>query len=93
MVAGFAVFLLNGGGLLRAYPTVPIVLLSIGTFFFGMGEWINHPLKTVLMEGNAYRPGGVLTGHPRRAGLAGTLFDMLGIGLIGFGVWRLIRGA
>lgn len=44
MVAGLAVFLLAGGGLLPALPVKPTLLVSLGAFFFGLGEWVNHPL-------------------------------------------------
>ena len=49
MAAGLFLFLLSGAGLLKEFPTLPTAAIAIGVFFFGMGEWINHPLQTALM--------------------------------------------
>lgn len=84
MVVGFIVFLLSGMGMLKAYPTLPTAQISLGIFFFGIGEWINHPLQTRIA---AF---GVITGHPRNTSISGVLFDLLGIALIGFGTYQLL---
>jgi len=86
-----AVFLLTGTGVLKAFPTAATALISLGTFFIGLGEWINHPLQTGFLPPNVYHPGGVLTGHPRRTSLIGNLFLLLGAILIGFGLFKLFR--
>lgn len=88
MVVGIVVFLLAGAGLLKAYPTVPTALISLGTFFVGVGEWINHPLQTAIMPAAIGRPGGVIAGHPRNAKFAGIAFDIFGIILIVFGGYK-----
>lgn len=67
------------------------LLLSLGLFFIGIGEWINHPLQTSLMHPTVYAPsGGVITGHPRRASALGNLFDVLGFLLIGVAVVKIV---
>lgn len=88
MVVGIVVFLLAGAGLLKAYPIAPTSLISLGTFFIGVGEWINHPLQTAIMSPTIGRPGGVITGHPRNAKFGGIAFDIFGIVLIGFGGYK-----
>lgn len=90
MAGGLFMLLLAGAGLLKEFPTVPTAAISLGVFFFGMGEWINHPLQTQLMPPSAYFPGGVITGHPRKASAAGTFFDVLGLLLIGFVLYKLL---
>jgi hypothetical protein len=45
MAVCIAVFLLNGAGLLHVLPTIPTTIISLGGFFVGFGEFINHPLK------------------------------------------------
>ncbi|MEI2635587.1 MAG: hypothetical protein V9E92_01830 [Methylotenera sp.] len=82
MVVGIVVFLLAGAGLLKAYPAIPTSLISLGAFFIGVGEWINHPLQTKL------HPIGIIRGHPRNAKFGGIAFDILGACLIIFGCYK-----
>lgn len=84
MAGGFTVFLLTAAGLLPALPVKPCLLISLGTFFFGLGEWRNHPLQTRI-AGNFK-----ITGHPRAANGVGSVFDLLGLALIGYGLWQLL---
>jgi hypothetical protein len=86
MVVGIVVFLLCGAGLLKAFPILPTAMLSLGCFFIGLGEWINHPQRTAI---RTVFPAGIITGHPRSANALGIGFDLLGAGLIGFGLYRL----
>lgn len=88
MVVGIVIFLLTGAGLLKAFPTMPTALVALGTFWLGIGEWINHPLQTILKAADASFPGGVLTGHPRNPKPLGLVFDLLGIVLIIFGGYK-----
>ncbi|MHB0926907.1 MAG: hypothetical protein ACYC1F_10425 [Gallionellaceae bacterium] len=85
MVAGFAVFLLAAAGLLPSLPVKPALLVALGTFFFGLGEWCNHPLQTHLHLNIK------ITGHPRRLCISGIAFDLLGFALIAIGLWHLLR--
>ncbi len=85
MAAGFAVFLLAGAGLLHALPATPTLLISLGVFFFGLGEWRNHPLQERV--GLGFK----ITGHPRSASFSGTAFDLIGLGLASAGAWHLLR--
>ncbi|WP_426993745.1 hypothetical protein [Methylomonas sp. CM2] len=90
MVVSFVVFLSAGAGVLSAFPTIPTAVISLGCFFVGLGEWINHPLQTALMSATAYHPGGVITSHPRNPRFVGVAFDVLGAILIVFGLYRLL---
>ena len=85
MAGGFAVFLLAGAGLLHALPVKPTLLISLGVFFFGLGEWRNHPLQQRV--GIGFK----ITGHPRSASLGGVIFDVIGLALIATGVFYLLR--
>ncbi|MDX8386123.1 MAG: hypothetical protein R8M11_06360 [Gallionella sp.] len=88
MVVGFVIFVLAGMGVLKSFPTAPTALISLGIFWIGVGEWINHPLQTTLMPASARLPGGIVTAHPRSSAIIGVLFDILGFGLIIFGVYK-----
>ncbi len=90
MVVSVVVFLSAGAGLLREFPTVPTATISLGGFFIGIGEWINHPLQTALMRATASFPGGVLSGHRRSPKPTGVAFDILGTVLICIGIYRLL---
>jgi hypothetical protein len=82
MVVCVVVFLMCGADLLKAFPIVPTAAISAGGFFVGLGEWINHPLQTKV------GPGMVITGHPRSNSVIGVLFVVVGLGLVGFGLFR-----
>ena len=66
------------------------LLLSLGTMFMGIGEWINHPLQTKLMHPTIYAPnGGIITGHPRNPSNLGNLFDVLGFVLLVVALFKI----
>lgn len=88
MVVGIVVFILAGTGILKAFPVAPTALISLGGFWIGLGEWINHPLQTRLMPATALFPSGVITGHPRNPKFIGVIFDILGAALIIFGGYK-----
>lgn len=90
IAAGAFVFLINGTGLLSAYPTKPTALISAGFFFWGIGEWINHPYQESLMLDNFNRPYGKISGHRRKARGIGILLDVAGLGLILFGLIKFL---
>jgi len=90
MVVGIVVFLAAGAGLLPTFPTAPTALISLGVFFIGLGEWINHPLQTALIPATASFPSGVISGHPRSPKILGIAFDILGLALICVGLYKFL---
>lgn len=88
MVVSAIVFLMAGAGVLKAFPVVPTAAISAGLFFVSMGEWINHPLQTRILPPTAYRPGGVISGHPRSNSVTGIAFVLVGFALCVFGAYR-----
>jgi hypothetical protein len=90
MVVCVIVFLLCGAGMLKAFPVLPTAAISAGGFFLGLGEWINHPLQTTIVNPTAFQPGGIITGHPRSNSAIGIMFVIVGIGLVGFGMYRML---
>lgn len=61
-----------------------VILISLGAFFIGVGEWINHPLQTRIA------PGMKITSYNRNASLRGNLFDILGFSLVCIGAYPLL---
>ena len=75
---------------LKAIDNKHALLMSLGFLFIGIGEWINHPLKTVIMPPNANLGGSYIgEGHPRHSNLMGSLFDILGFILIATAVYKI----
>jgi hypothetical protein len=91
MVVSIMVFLLSGAGLLKAFPTAPTALISLGGFWIGLGEWVNHPLQTGLLPRSAYYPSGIVSGHPRRPSALGSFFLLFGFILVAWGIYKLFR--
>jgi hypothetical protein len=70
------------------------LLLSMGAFFVGMGEWINHPLQTGIVPPNVYLGGGgIITGHPRRNSMLGIAFDIIGLVFVGIALYKIAVAA
>ncbi|EOZ4638810.1 hypothetical protein ACQRKX_001757 [Enterobacter cloacae] len=89
IIVGAFIFLLNGAGLLPAYPTAATACISAGAFFWGLGEWINHPYQEMLILDSFDRPNGKLSGRPRNAKPLGVTFDIVGFALMVFGIIKL----
>lgn len=81
MVVGLVIFLAAAAGILRELPAAATMMASAGLFFWGLGEWINHPVLSKLGGGF------VVTSHPRSASAIGVCFDAIGLVLIGLGVY------
>ena len=88
IVAGAFVFLVNGTGLLSAYPAVPTALVSLGVFFWGIGEWINHPYQEMLSYDAYGRVEATISGYPRSPKPIGILFDVFAFLLMVYGIWK-----
>lgn len=84
ILIAFSVFLANGGGYLKEYPTIPTALISLGSMFIGLGEWKNHPLQTVVYSH------GVGSSHPRKFSFIGSVFVFVGSILCWMGLRELI---
>jgi len=69
---------------LRGIENKHALLLSLGLFLVGIGEWINHPFQTVLV------PFGKLTGHPRKNSPLGIAFDIAGVALVAVAIYKLV---
>ncbi len=69
-----------------------IQLLSLSCIFIGLGEWINHPLRTGIMTPSRNFPvAGKVSGYPRHNCLLGIFFDILGFILILTGIIKLFK--
>jgi hypothetical protein len=91
LVVSIVIFLLSGAGLLKAFPTAPTALISLGSFWIGLGEWVNHPLQTRFLPPNANFPSGVTTSHLRLSNTLGNFFLFLGFILIALGLFKFLH--
>lgn len=87
IAASFALLVISLTLPLQGVPNAAVQLFSLAGMCIGTGEWINHPLQTAVDWHMRY----TLTGYPRKASLAGVLFDVAGALLLGFGAWVLLR--
>lgn len=62
-----------------------VLLVSLGSFFIGLGEWINHPVQTIVGKQSRI----LLQGHPRNATVIGHLFDVFGFVLVVWGAYKI----
>jgi hypothetical protein len=77
----FSIFLSNGFGLLERYPTTPTALVSLGSLIFGLGEWLNHPFQTKIINGL------IGHGHARRANFCGSALGLIGLTMCAYGIY------
>ncbi len=91
VVISSVVFLLSLTVKLEDIENNIVQLISLGLFFIGLGEWINHPLQTALMCPNIYdAPGGAITtSYKRSPRLTGNLFDILGFILCSIAIVKI----
>jgi hypothetical protein len=66
------------------------LLLFGGGFFVGLGEWVNHPLQSHICQPTTYSYGFTTTSHPRNSRPLGYIFDLLGIGLVAFSIYKIL---
>ncbi len=65
---------------LKDVSNTMVQVISVGVIFFGIGEWINHPLQTGIVSG--YK----LTSYNRVNKLSGNLWVILGISFIVYAI-------
>lgn len=53
-----------------------VQMLGFGLIMVGVGEWINHPLQTVVLPPSVSMPAGIAKGHPWRAKPTGIILDI-----------------
>jgi hypothetical protein len=58
--------------------------VGIGIAIWGVGEWRNHPIETELHRNMK------VTNFPFNPSIFGIILDILGVGLIGWGGYRLL---
>lgn len=91
VAACFVTFLLAGAGVLKVLPAVPTVLISLGGFWVGLGEWINHPKVTITLGISFDGTVSTAEGFPRRPRRLGNAFNALGGALVVAGLVVLTR--
>lgn len=89
MVVCVIIFMLIGSGHLPEFPTAPTALISIGGFFIGLGEWINHPFQTIVIQRDAFTRD-ILEGHLRRNSQLGICLDVFGVLLVLAGIYKML---
>lgn len=66
----------------------PLLLVALGMVFAGFGEFINHPFITAIEDAGLMSR--VYSGRPRRNKPVGWILVIIGCGLGGVGLYRLV---
>jgi hypothetical protein len=75
----------------KAINGIHLLLLSLGFFFFGIGEWKNYKTATWFKPPNAYTGGpALMSAKVRKPDMIGVAFDILGVLLAGIGLICII---
>lgn len=79
-VIGFVIALMVD---IKAISNNQLLLLSLGLFFIGLGEWKNHKKVSFIKEANAYTgPAAFIKSTVRKPDLIGTILVVLGVLLL-----------
>lgn len=68
-----------------------LVMLSLGLFFIGVGEWKNEKVLAYYKPPNVYTGSAALVQHPvRKPDFVGVFFDVIGVLFFLYGVGHII---
>jgi hypothetical protein len=77
---------------IKGVGNIPVLMFSLSAIFVGIGEWINHPLTTVLYHPNINLPGGLKgEGYIRKNSMLGMFFVIIGVVIAIYQIWKLIN--
>jgi hypothetical protein len=66
-----------------------LLLVGIGAIFIGIGEWINRPHRSYFAK-DPFGGNGIVSGHVHEPRKLGVFLDVVGIALIGYGLFKII---
>jgi hypothetical protein len=91
LVAGVGFLVLSLTVKFQGIENSHVAVLSLGASLIGLGEWVNHPFQTIIVSPSEGYPGwGKLSGHPRKNTLLGNTFLLIGLVILGVGIYRLV---
>ena len=67
-----------------------LLIVGLGLTLLGIGEFINHPVQTVIKYDALNRTEGVYSGRPRRNKPFGWLLAVAGFSLLALGLYRIV---
>lgn len=83
LVIGTCVLIVSLSTEMKGVENSVVQLISLGSIFIGLGEWINHPLQVRLV------PGAQISGYPRKNYASGNALDTLGVIFVFIGVVKI----
>ena len=91
LVVGAVALVLSLTVELKGASNSTVLLFSLSAVFIGIGEWINHPLQTVIYPPSAQFPGGLKgEGYKRSNSILGVCFIIAGVVIAGYQLWKLM---
>jgi len=84
LVIGACVLIVSLSVEMKGVDNSVVQLVSLGAILIGIGEWINHPLRTTVV------PGWIGTSYPRINTWSGNLFDLTGVICVSVGIVKTL---
>jgi len=77
---------------LKGIENIVALKFSLSAIFIGIGEWINHPLKTITYPANfQFQNGLQYEGYVRSNSFLGLFFVISGIAIAGYQAFLLLH--
>jgi len=82
MLIGFVLLVIGLTMPIQAIPNIALVLIALGTFLIGLGEWLNHPHRVRFNPHLHFQ----IHVRSRKNSLGGVLTVISGVAVVGFGI-------
>lgn len=91
MYAGAVLFAVGLTVEVRGITNGEALLVGLGLFLIGIGEWKNHKTAAWIKPPNVYTgPAALMQTKVRQPDFFGLLLDLCGLAALGFGLWRIL---
>ena len=78
---------------LKGIANAHALLVALGMFLLGIGEWVNHPFQSGFWHSGGGVGPWLISGHPRKPSNLGNIFDLLGLALLAAGLYKITQAA
>ena len=94
MYAGVVLFAVGLVVNIHGITSGEALLIGVGLFLVGLGEWKNHKVASWIKPPNVYTgPAAFMQATVRKPDAFGLLLDALGVVALCFGIWHIVGRA
>ena|SRR5690242_7486103 len=91
MYAGVVLFAVGFVVNIHGITSGEALLIGVGLFLIGLGEWKNHKVASWIKPPNVYTgPAAFMQATVRKPDVFGLLLDVCGVVALGFGIWHIV---